>query len=133
MRCAFAKDDLTEEKYRRLIIRGQRRCVYQAEVELRRLIADLPRYEEIEMFVPENACGYLIGKNGVTIKEIRDVSKAKLSFDRKIIDHAENKRFSRLTISGTAEQISSAKVKRVNELHHRLFSLILDVDRRTFV
>lgn len=64
------------------------------------------------MFVPENACGYLIGKNGTSIKEIREISKAKLNFDRKIIDHLENKRLSRLVISGTREQISSAKVRR---------------------
>ena len=102
-----------------MIVRGQRRCVYEAEVEVRRLIAELPRYEEIEMFVPENACGYLIGKNGATIKEIRDTSKAKFNFDRKIIDHSENKRFSRLIISGTAEQISSAKVTfRLADVRH---------------
>lgn len=93
-----------------MILRGQRQRVYEAEVEIRRLIADLPQYEQIEMFVPENVCGYLIGKNGSAIKEIRDISKARLNFDRKIIDNFENKKYSRLTISGTSEQISSAKV-----------------------
>lgn len=64
------------------------------------------------MFIPENACGYIIGKNGSSIKDIRDTSKARLNIDRKIIDNLENKKFSRLIISGTIEQISSAKVKK---------------------
>ena len=54
--------------------------------------------------------GYLIGKNGSHIKDIRDSSKARLNMDRKIIDNLENKKFSRLIISGTSEQISAAKV-----------------------
>ncbi len=62
------------------------------------------------MFIPENICGYLIGKNGSHIKDIRDSSKARLNMDRKIIDNLENKKFSRLIISGTSEQISAAKV-----------------------
>lgn len=100
-----------KENYRILIIRGQRHHVYEAEVEIRRLIADLPEYKQIEMFIPENMCGYLIGKNGSHIKEIRDGSKARLNMDRKIIDNFENKKFSRLIISGTSEQISAAKVR----------------------
>lgn len=84
--------------------------MFEAEVEVHRLVADLPRFEQIEMFIPDYACGYLIGKNGSTIKEIRDSSRARLNIDRKIIDHLENKRFSRLIISGTNEQISAAKV-----------------------
>jgi hypothetical protein len=62
------------------------------------------------MFIPENICGYLIGRNGSHFKEIRDSSKARLNMDRKIIDNLENKKFSRLIISGTSEQISAAKV-----------------------
>lgn len=112
VRCAFAKEDEpgANESYRVLIIRGQRQHVYEAEVEIRRLIADLPQYEQAEMFIPEHVCGYLIGRNGSHIKEIRDTSKARLSMDRKIIDNLENKRFSRLVISGTCEQIAAAKV-----------------------
>ena len=62
------------------------------------------------MFIPEYACGYLIGKNGSNIKEIRDTSKARLNMDKKIIDNLEKKSFSRLIISGTSEQIAAAKV-----------------------
>ncbi|UJR31634.1 hypothetical protein I4U23_019116 [Adineta vaga] len=111
VRCAFAKDDENNlnENHRILIIRGQRKHVYEAEVEIRRLIADLPQYEQIEMFIPENVCGYLIGRNGCNIKDIRDSSKARLNMDRKIIDNLENKNFSRLIISGTSEQIAAAK------------------------
>ncbi|CAF4243050.1 unnamed protein product [Rotaria socialis] len=121
VRCAFAKDDekLLKENYRILIIRGERHHVYEAEVEMRRLIADLPQYQQIEMFIPDHACGYLIGKNGSHIKNIRDSSKARLSLDRKIIDNLENKRFSRLIISGTSEQISAAKTL-VEERLYRL-------------
>ncbi|CAF3904062.1 unnamed protein product [Rotaria magnacalcarata] len=121
VRCAFAKDDekLLKENYRILIMRGQRHHVYEAEVEMRRLIADLPQYQQIEMFIPDHACGYLIGKNGSHIKDIRDSSKARLSLDRKIIDNLENKRFSRLIISGTSEQISAAKTL-VEERLYRL-------------
>ncbi|CAF3679907.1 unnamed protein product [Rotaria socialis] len=121
VRCAFAKDDekLLKENYRILIIRGERHHVYEADVEMRRLIADLPQYQQIEMFIPDHACGYLIGKNGSHIKNIRDSSKARLSLDRKIIDNLENKRFSRLIISGTSEQISAAKTL-VEERLYRL-------------
>jgi len=66
------------------------------------------------MFIPENICGYLIGKNGSHIKDIRDSSKARLNMDRKIIDNFENKKFSRLIISGTSEQIAAAKVRKNN-------------------
>ena len=83
---------------------------------MRRFIADLPQYEQVDMFIPEHACGYLIGKNGATIREIRDSSKARLNMDRKMIDNVENKRFNRLVISGTAEQISTAKVGRTRSL-----------------
>ena len=114
VRCAFAKEDekILKENYRILIIRGQRNHVYEAEVEIRRLIADLPQYQQIEMFIPEQACGYIIGKNGSHIKEIRDSSKARLNMDRKIIDNLENKKFSRLIISGTSEPDNSSKSKR---------------------
>ena len=95
-----------------MIIRGQREKVYEAEVDVRRLIADLPQYLNIEMFIPENMCGYLIGKNGSNFKQIRDSSKARLDMDRKIIDNLENKNFSRLIISGTHEQIAAAKVMK---------------------
>ncbi|CAF0734136.1 unnamed protein product [Adineta steineri] len=111
IRCTFAKDDdkCLTENYRILVIRGQRQQVYEAEVEIRRVIADLPQYEQIEMFIPENMCGYLIGRNGSHIKDIRDSSKARLNMDRKIIDNLENKTFTRLIISGTSEQIAAAK------------------------
>ena len=80
-------------------------------MEIHRLIADLPQYDQIEMFIPENVCGYLIGRNGSHIKEIRDSSKARLNMDRKMIDNSANKNFSRLIISGTNEQIAAAKVE----------------------
>lgn len=118
VRCAFAREDeqALKENCRILIIRGQRNHVYEAEVEIRRIIADLPQYQQVEMFIPDNACGYLIGKNGSNIKDIRESSKARLSFDRKIIDNLENKRFSRLIISGTSEQISAAKVRQCHKM-----------------
>ncbi|CAF0782804.1 unnamed protein product [Rotaria sordida] len=121
IRCAFAKDDekILNENYRILIIRGQRHHVYEAEVEIRRLIADLPQYQQIEMFIPDYACGYIIGKNGSNIKDIRDSTKARLNLDRKIIDNLENKKFSRLIISGTSEQIAAAKTL-VEERLYRL-------------
>ena len=65
------------------------------------------------MFIPEHICGYIIGRNGSNIKDIRDTSKARLNMDRKIIDNFENKKFSRLIISGTNEQISAAKVEEL--------------------
>ncbi|CAF5087166.1 unnamed protein product, partial [Rotaria sp. Silwood1] len=121
VRCVFAKDDekILNENYRILIIRGQRYHVYEAEVEIRRLIADLPQYQQIEIFIPDYACGYIIGKNGSNIKDIRDSTKARLNMDRKIIDNLENKKFSRLIISGTNEQIVAAKTL-VEERLYRL-------------
>ena len=119
-----------------LIIRGQRHHVYEAEVEIRRLIADLPQYEQAEIFIPEHICGYLIGRNGSHIKEIRDSSKARLNMDRKIIDNLANKKFSRLIISGTSEQIAAAKVSQsdlIERIGRRFLLFIEDSDRRTFV
>ena len=128
MRCVFLNDENRSnlnENYRRLLIRGQRELVYQAEIELRRMIADLPRYEQIEVFVPENACGFLIGRNGSSIREIRDCSKARLNFEKNIIDHCENQRLTRLTISGTNEQIATAKVEQnLIEKKYRFFFLL---------
>ncbi|CAF1336961.1 unnamed protein product [Adineta ricciae] len=120
VRCVFAKEDekSLDENYRILIIRGQQHHVYEAEVEIRRMIADLPQYEQIEMFIPENACGYLIGRNGATIRDIRDTSKARLNMDKKIIDNVEKKNFSRLIISGTSEQIAAAKALVEERLHN---------------
>jgi hypothetical protein len=77
------------------------------------------------MFIPEHACGYLIGKNGSHIKEIRDSSKARLNMDRKIIDNLEKKNFSRLIISGTSEQIAAAKVGKKRSLIHRTYLFLL--------
>ena len=64
----------------------------------------------MEMFIPDYACGYLIGKHGSSIKDIQESSKARLTMEGKIIDNLEKKKFSRLIISGTSEQIAAAKV-----------------------
>ena len=117
-----------------MIIRGQREKVYEAEVDVRRLIADLPQYLNIEMFIPENMCGYLIGKNGSNFKQIRDSSKARLDMDRKIIDNLENKNFSRLIISGTHEQIAAAKVMKKSVRYSlQCIDSFPDFSRRTFI
>jgi ATPase (PilT family) len=38
------------------------------------LIANTPEYVEVEMFVPKEACGQIIGKGGQNIKEMCSLS-----------------------------------------------------------
>ncbi|CAF0795568.1 unnamed protein product [Didymodactylos carnosus] len=134
VRCVFVKDEknLTEQeqknnnnttnKYRTLVIRGHRNNVYEAEVEIRRMIADMPEYKEIELFIPEKSCGYIIGKGGACIREIRETTGARLNFDKKIIDNLENTVYNRLVIYGTNDQITTAKTlieARLEELKEK--------------
>lgn len=117
------KNDVTEKI---LLIRGSSMNAQKAELEIKRLILDNPMPLTEEYFVPDFACGRIIGKGGQNIKEISQMSNCRIKLSDKIYSmenkqhvdlydklvSSENVAKKKITISGTTEQILCAKVFR---------------------
>jgi len=96
-----------EKKFRTLIIKGEREKVHAAEARINKIIAEAPEFVKAEVLVPQEACGRIIGKGGINIREMCNASGAKIIVDRNE-DHAlGNKR--RVLLSGTTIQVEYAK------------------------
>jgi hypothetical protein len=122
-----------------LVIRGSRVEVQRAELEIKRMLVDMPVTFTEKLFVPEYACGLIIGKGGANIKEMQSISSCRINLidnlnqsDRNKISNelmakanpsmleAQAKNCSRnkpvVTINGSFEQIMQAKVRIVKIL-----------------
>jgi transcription antitermination factor NusA-like protein len=102
--------------------------VHKAELEIKRMILDMPRSLTQEFMVPDYACGRIIGRGGGNIKEISLMSNCKVMVHRESMsmENVSNCRGSigpialnyenakLLSLSGSVEQIEMAKVKIQN-------------------
>uniref|UniRef100_A0A1B6D308 Tudor domain-containing protein n=2 Tax=Clastoptera arizonana TaxID=38151 RepID=A0A1B6D308_9HEMI len=100
----FKDDDDTDPRI--CVIRGTPETIHAAETMIRELIMNQPLIETYKMFVPQRACGRIIGRCGESIKTISKVSNAKIN-----INDTSNEKTKDVpvTIKGTIEQISTAK------------------------
>ena len=58
----------------------------RAELEIKRMISDMPVCLTEEYYIPDYACGRIIGKCGANIKELSSLSNCKI----KIVDRARS-------------------------------------------
>ena len=101
------KDELETEQHRVCIVRGTGEGAQLAEYLIHDIILNQPLIETQEIFVPQYACGRIIGRNGENIRSISRTSNAKITVEGTGANELGNDR--RITIKGTAEQIQVAK------------------------
>lgn len=103
------KDELGNDQYRICVIQGNREGTQLAESLIHDIILNQPLIESHEMFVPQRACGRIIGRNGDTIRSISRASNAKIIVEGSSGDTREFVAARRVIIKGTTEQIALAK------------------------
>ncbi|RNA19559.1 tudor and KH domain-containing -like [Brachionus plicatilis] len=74
-----SSEKILENPDRILVIRGSNKNVQNAEFEIKKMILEYPIFITKEFFVPQYACGRIIGKGGSTIKELSRASNCKIS------------------------------------------------------
>lgn len=89
------------------VIRGTSSDVREAEELLNASIEEQSNVITETVFVPNRACGRIIGKNGESIRQMCRTSSAKILVDRSG-DECDRNGLKRITISGTKEQICTA-------------------------
>lgn len=67
-----------------LIIRGASFNVGLAELEIKKIILDQPIVLTEDYFVPEYACGRIIGRQGVSIKEMQNFSNCRIKLNDRL-------------------------------------------------
>jgi len=100
-------DDNFKKKDRILEIRGEREKVLNAEIKINQLISEVPKVTKSEMFVPDGACGIIIGKKGNNIRELVNASGAKITIEPNEDRNLEGLR--KVLLQGTPQQIEYAK------------------------
>ena len=73
------EDEEGQSSERTLLIQGEREKVKRAEIVIKKVIAEQPVIRTEDVFVPQRACGRIIGKGGQTIRHMSAVS-GKFSF-----------------------------------------------------
>lgn len=108
--------------YKICIIQGTPEDAQYAESLIHEIIVGQPLIETYEMFVPAQACGRIIGKNGDNIRLISRNSNAKIIIENPPASQLERK----IIIKGTSEQISTAKflIEQKVEDHFQFHSKI---------
>ncbi|KAG7208620.1 hypothetical protein KM043_014827 [Ampulex compressa] len=101
------KEDNIECPDRVCVIRGSTENSRLAEEMIKSIIANQPVIEIYEMYVPQNACGRIIGRGGETVKEIQMTSSAKVTVEGGAKGDASNVD-RKIIIKGTSEQIANA-------------------------
>ncbi|PSN39206.1 Tudor and KH domain-containing protein [Blattella germanica] len=96
-----------EQQHRVCVIRGTPEAAQLAESLIHDIILNQPLIETYEMFVPQNACGRIIGRNGDTIRSISSTSNAKITIENSTTREPNTTR--RVTIKGSVDQIELAK------------------------
>ncbi|CAD7079191.1 unnamed protein product [Hermetia illucens] len=87
-------------------IRGQLQNVEKAKAMLMKEIQSSPIVNE-EIFVPQTACGKIIGRCGESLQEICRISHAKVSVDSG--DRSSGNKTRRVVITGNRKQVNTAK------------------------
>jgi hypothetical protein len=67
-----------DDQERLIVIRGLTMNVHRAELEIKRIILDVPKTLSEYYYVPESACGYIIGRSGANIREISSLSNCRV-------------------------------------------------------
>lgn len=122
--------DEKDESERVCEIRGSPESVEKACFMIRSIIANQPLIITSELFVPQQAVGRIIGKNGTVIRSISTQSSARINVDRYYSEKeaSENTlRERRVVIQGTEEQVALAKsliLEKVEE--HRVLKSQLE-------
>lgn len=116
-----------------LVIRGSNVNVQRAEFDIKRMILEFPVSLTEEYYVPDYACGRIIGKGGATIREMTNMSNCRIKLLEKSTKQANslisstdkssqqllssdsqasltNYSKKMISISGSFEQIAFAKV-----------------------
>ncbi|XP_029049478.2 tudor and KH domain-containing protein homolog [Osmia bicornis bicornis] len=102
----FKKEDV-ECSERICIIRGSHEATQLAEKMIKSIIENQPIIEIYEMYVPQKACGRIIGKGGEVIQHIQISSGAKIIVESGYDPYNPNVE-RRIIIKGTSEQIAAA-------------------------
>lgn len=77
----FHGDKDVEAKFRMCVVRGTVENIRIAEAMLRDIIENQPLIESYEIFVPNYACGSIVGKGGRIIKELQSSTGTKIILD----------------------------------------------------
>ncbi|CAK9798286.1 Tudor and KH domain-containing protein homolog [Anthophora plagiata] len=101
------KEDNIECPDRICTIRGSYAAVHLAEEMIKSIIQNQPIIETYEMYVPQKACGKIIGRGGEIIQQIQTISSAKIIIEKGYIPYDPNAE-KRIIIRGTTEQIAVA-------------------------
>ena len=65
-------ENMNEERI--VLIQGEREMAKRAEILVKKIIAEQPVIRTEEVYVPQRACGRIIGKGGQTIRHMSHVS-----------------------------------------------------------
>ncbi|ELU02506.1 hypothetical protein CAPTEDRAFT_171430 [Capitella teleta] len=106
-RVNFKDEGSQEGQERMVIIRGTLTSAQQAEIMIRKIIADQPPVLTEVIWVPQKLLGRIIGRNGDTIRQTSRAAKARIVIDRsEEMGPGETKK---ITIRGTPTAIATAK------------------------
>jgi len=64
----------SESEERIVLIQGEREKAKRAEILVKKIIAEQPVIRTEEIFIPQRACGRIIGKGGQTIRHLCSIS-----------------------------------------------------------
>ncbi|XP_048512732.1 tudor and KH domain-containing protein homolog isoform X1 [Athalia rosae] len=97
----------TDDSTRICHIRGKEQCTHLAQLMIENIITNQPIIETYETYVPQDACGRIIGRGGDVIRNIQAISSAKVIVESsKSCMNPDAK--TRVIIKGTAEHIAAA-------------------------
>ncbi|CAD1478887.1 unnamed protein product, partial [Heterotrigona itama] len=89
------------------IIKGSYETVHLAEEMIKSVIQNQPIIETYEMFIPQKACGRIIGKGGEIVQQMQAISGAKIVIEHVCGPYDPNGE-RKIVIKGTAKQITAA-------------------------
>ena len=117
-----------------IVIRGSSVNAQLAEIEIKKLVLDMPMQLTEEYFVPDYACGRIIGRGGANIKEMSMISNCKIKLKDKfgstvlnkssmsdltpIDDDPNSVQRKVISLTGSFEQIAHAKVNSLNRTYN---------------
>ncbi|RWS28731.1 uncharacterized protein B4U80_06827 [Leptotrombidium deliense] len=102
-RCHF-EDFPDEEGNRNVVIRGTPENILEGKRAIEDIISNGSISVEIQ--IPVDSVGFVIGRNGETIRSLCEISGAKIIISR---SSSKNRAFQSVTIKGSFEQIETAK------------------------
>ena len=76
------KDEVAHEASRTLLVQGSPDDAQLAEILIHQTILNQPRMETLELQIPSEATGLVIGRNGDRIRDIQMQSRCRIDVDR---------------------------------------------------